>query len=517
MDINGNEIEVAGVEEFNICDAPNSKVFPDVAYDTLHQCFLVVWEDARSGGTAPDIYGQLVRPDGELIGDNFPIKADSPYEQRPAVANDSLNHQFLVVWEDSREFANGTDICGQLVSGEGELLPPAAIKARALSTANGVTDFVISDALENQLCPDVAYDDQANAYLVVFSEEPSESTLRVQAADAVPNYSTIKGQFVSWAGEVLYHATDVNFLISTPAYEAVNPCIANDNVNHRFLVAWADFPIEDNIALSSTQGTKWSHRTQQSLRNQQSQEIHKTQGTQRSQGTQRAQRAQAILNDQPFIYGQLVDTAANLVREERFLISDVSDEGYSPEDEELHRSNPAVAFDNFNRNYLVFYYCQWWDYDEDENGAEVEGRLISDAGEQASDYIFVNDYFDEEPDFNNVSPAVAFNSYCWNFLVAWPCWCGKVHWEIVGPEECVFLPEVTTAAVTQITDISATSGGNVTSDGGAEVTARGVCWNTAGSPTTGDSHTSNGSGLGTFISQMTGLSPSTKYFVRAYA
>jgi hypothetical protein len=79
------------------------------------------------------------------------------------------------------------------------------------------------------------------------------------------------------------------------------------------------------------------------------------------------------------------------------------------------------------------------------------------------------------------------------------------------------LPEVTTTAVTQITDISATSGGNVTSEGGAEVTARGVCWNTTGRPTTRDSHTSNGSGLGTFISHLTGLSPNTKYFVRAYA
>ncbi len=41
------------------------------------------------------------------------------------------------------------------------------------------------------------------------------------------------------------------------------------------------------------------------------------------------------------------------------------------------------------------------------------------------------------------------------------------------------LPEVTTAAVTNISTNSASSGGEVTSDGGASVTARGVCWSTS--------------------------------------
>jgi hypothetical protein len=57
----------------------------------------------------------------------------------------------------------------------------------------------------------------------------------------------------------------------------------------------------------------------------------------------------------------------------------------------------------------------------------------------------------------------------------------------------------------------------VTSDGGASVTARGVCWSTSADPTTGDSTTSNGSGTGTFTSSITGLSPNTTYYVRAYA
>jgi len=78
-------------------------------------------------------------------------------------------------------------------------------------------------------------------------------------------------------------------------------------------------------------------------------------------------------------------------------------------------------------------------------------------------------------------------------------------------------PTVTTASVTSITAISAVSGGNVTADGGGTVTARGVCWGTSPNPTVSGSHTTDGSGTGTFSSSLTGLSAGTIYYVRAYA
>lgn len=79
------------------------------------------------------------------------------------------------------------------------------------------------------------------------------------------------------------------------------------------------------------------------------------------------------------------------------------------------------------------------------------------------------------------------------------------------------LPTVTTTSVTNITATTATCGGNVTSDGGATVIARGVCWSTSHNPTTSGSHTTNGSGTGSFTSSITGLSAGTTYYVRAYA
>jgi uncharacterized protein (TIGR02145 family) len=65
--------------------------------------------------------------------------------------------------------------------------------------------------------------------------------------------------------------------------------------------------------------------------------------------------------------------------------------------------------------------------------------------------------------------------------------------------------------------ITASSGGNITDNGGSTVTARGVVWNTTPNPTISDSKTTDGSGTGSFVSNMTTLSPSTTYYVRAYA
>jgi hypothetical protein len=81
----------------------------------------------------------------------------------------------------------------------------------------------------------------------------------------------------------------------------------------------------------------------------------------------------------------------------------------------------------------------------------------------------------------------------------------------------VFLPVVITTAVVDFNENSATGGGDVASDGGSPVTARGVCWSTSEDPTIEGNHTSDGFGTGTFISLMNGLMGNTLYYVRAYA
>src|SRR5664279_5025800 len=76
------------------------------------------------------------------------------------------------------------------------------------------------------------------------------------------------------------------------------------------------------------------------------------------------------------------------------------------------------------------------------------------------------------------------------------------------------VPVITTTAVSNIT---ATSGGNITNEGSSTVISRGVCWSTGTTPTIDDSKTSDGAGAGSFTSNIAGLNGGAVYYVRAYA
>ena len=95
--------------------------------------------------------------------------------------------------------------------------------------------------------------------------------------------------------------------------------------------------------------------------------------------------------------------------------------------------------------------------------------------------------------------------------------CTNTEMLIIPGPDGETLASVNTGAISEITHNSAICGGTVTEDGGATVTARGVCWSTSPNPTINDNHTTNGTGTGNFTSNITTLIPSTTYYVRAYA
>jgi uncharacterized protein (TIGR02145 family) len=79
------------------------------------------------------------------------------------------------------------------------------------------------------------------------------------------------------------------------------------------------------------------------------------------------------------------------------------------------------------------------------------------------------------------------------------------------------LATLSTLPIGNTTGTSATSGGNITNDGGTNITQRGVVWGTSQNPTTANNLTTNGSGTGSFTSSLSGLTANTTYYVRAYA
>lgn len=97
--------------------------------------------------------------------------------------------------------------------------------------------------------------------------------------------------------------------------------------------------------------------------------------------------------------------------------------------------------------------------------------------------------------------------------------------EVYNPEDnqggqdevVIYKPVVATGEVSDVTETTAVCGGDVTADGGAEVTSRGVCWSVNQNPTIEDEHTTDGNGLGVFTSNLSDLASNTTYYVRAYA
>ena len=79
------------------------------------------------------------------------------------------------------------------------------------------------------------------------------------------------------------------------------------------------------------------------------------------------------------------------------------------------------------------------------------------------------------------------------------------------------LPTISTTDVSSVTAVNAISGGNISGDGGGTVTSRGVCWNTTINPTISSNKTTDGTGIGSFPSSISGLTRATQYYVRAYA
>ena len=79
------------------------------------------------------------------------------------------------------------------------------------------------------------------------------------------------------------------------------------------------------------------------------------------------------------------------------------------------------------------------------------------------------------------------------------------------------IPALVTSNPTSVTAVSARVSGEVVQDGGAAVTARGICWNTSGSPTVSDQKVISGSGVGAFIADISKLKYSTKVYLRSFA
>lgn len=211
---------------------------PAVAYNSQDNEYLIVWEG--DDDTAPllndeyEIWGQLLRGNGELIGSNFLISDMGGYGNagydayQSDVAYNSRDNQYMVVWSgDDNFFGISNDeleIWGQRLNASGGAMGASDFR---ISTA-GPDDNPNHDAIQ----PAIAYNDRFNEYLVVWAGD-----------DAINDLFDIFAQRLQANGvQVGTDDFQVNHALDGPNayYIALDPAVAYDRGNNEYLVVWVD-------------------------------------------------------------------------------------------------------------------------------------------------------------------------------------------------------------------------------------------------------------------------------------
>jgi hypothetical protein len=212
----GGVLDPAGI---GVAVATGDQKSPAIASDGTS--YLVVWEDFRAGVADSDVYGQFVGSDGALLGSAFSISGSQPGNQgAPAVR--FAGGEYLVVWQDARSEASGSDIYGAHVKPFG---------------GSGVTEpggFPIATALGDQNAPAVAFGGGHD--LVVWQDFRAGERSQIYAA-------RLDGTTIEDADGFAISA-DLGFT------SAAAPAVAFDGA--KFVVAWqdhsADYVSTSNIA-----------------------------------------------------------------------------------------------------------------------------------------------------------------------------------------------------------------------------------------------------------------------------
>jgi hypothetical protein len=234
-DVYGRRVRANGTpvgENFLISGptATSEETSPAVAWNGTANQYLVVWEDCRHcvGPTLhPDIYGRRVRANGTPVGDDLPISGPqaTAKEEAPAVVWNGTANQYLVVWEDDRNYYTvsdqhrmWTDIYGRRV--------------RANGTPVG-DDFPISGpaATFDQEHPAVVWNGTANQYLVVWHD-----------GRYVPPIWPVEGDDI-YGRRVRANGSPVGvdaFRISSAAHDEQWPALAWGGSAGQYLVVWRD-------------------------------------------------------------------------------------------------------------------------------------------------------------------------------------------------------------------------------------------------------------------------------------
>jgi hypothetical protein len=333
---------------------------PAVAYNSTDNRYLVVWSGADDVVGEYEIWGQRVNAaTGGQIGAEFQISymgpADDPdYDaEDPDVVYNSQSNEFLVVWSADHYADGDFEIWGRRVGTDGTLF---GSMARVSVMGPGV------DPDYDALSPAVTYNSTDNQYLVVWEGDHTAGTL-------VNNELEIWARRLSATGEVI----DPDILRMSDMggsgdanYDARDPDVAYNSTDNQYLIVWEG----DDTATG-------------------------------------------MANDEFEIWGQRLNASLGGVGSNDFRISDMGGSG----DADLDALNPAVAYDQYNNEYLVVW--EGDDYTADEFDIYGQRLTATGGGVGPNDFPLSNPGSGPNSNYDALNPAVAYDQYNREYLVVW--------------------------------------------------------------------------------------------------
>ena len=333
---------------------------PDVTYNSATNEYLVVWSGDHYTNGEFEIWARRVKADGTPYGSTARVSvmggtANPDYDALdPAVAYNSTDNQYLIVWE-------GDDTSGSLVDGELE------IWARRMSASAALLGVQLrmsdmggtGDANYDARDPDVAYNSTDNQYLIVWEGDDTSGSL-------ANNEFEIWGQRVNatlgGVGSNDFRISDIG-ANGDATRDALDPAVAYNNTNNQYIVVWEGDDIADNAY---------------------------------------------------DIFGQRLTATGGGVGANDFYLSNPS----GGPNNNYDALNPAVAYDRANNEYLVV----WQDDELGVGEFEIWGQQVNAAtGAQIGVDTRLSDMGpDGDAHYDAQIPAVAYSSARNNqYLIVW--------------------------------------------------------------------------------------------------
>jgi hypothetical protein len=202
--------------EIVISERDSNEYGPAIAYNSIHNEYLVVWENMWPGLTH-DIYAQRISSTGQLLS-WFAVSSSSNNQMNPSVAYDPINDRYLVVWVyDYWGDGSDWDVYGRFIPWSGP--------------DPGMTDFSICNWTSGQAHPVVTYALAQQEFLTVW----------VNMAPSVPDYLSARRVYADGSG-----FPDDPFLVSSGAVDRDFPDVTYNLARNEYMVTWdVDVSVSD--------------------------------------------------------------------------------------------------------------------------------------------------------------------------------------------------------------------------------------------------------------------------------